>query len=158
MLPLVFMVVAAFILNVALTRALALQRPQIASLKALGYDNRAIGWHYLKWALAIGLAGVVLGVILGATMGNLLIGLYNSFFRFPVLLFSVPPGVVVGATMLTLVADDGRGIHGGAACRQRSTRRGHAAGSADALPALAARDAASSRSISAPPGAWCCAT
>jgi putative ABC transport system permease protein len=104
MLPVVFMAVAAFILNVALTRALALQRPQIASLKALGYDNLAIGWHYLKWALAIGLAGVVLGVILGATMGNLLIGLYNSFFRFPVLLFSVPPGVIVGATILTLVS------------------------------------------------------
>ena len=104
MLPLVFMAVAAFILNVALTRALALQRPQIASLKALGYSNRAIGWHYLKWALAIGLAGVVLGVILGATMGNLLIGLYNSFFRFPVLLFSVPLGVVVGATILTVVS------------------------------------------------------
>ena len=30
MLPMVFMIVAAFILNVALTRALALQRPQIA--------------------------------------------------------------------------------------------------------------------------------
>jgi putative ABC transport system permease protein len=103
-LPLVFMAVAAFILNVALTRALALQRPQIASLKALGYGNRAIGWHYLKWALAIGLAGVVLGVTLGATMGNLLIGLYNTFFRFPVLLFRVPPGVVVGATVLTIVA------------------------------------------------------
>ncbi len=104
MLPLVFMAVAAFILNVALTRALALQRPQIAALKALGYTNRAIGWHYLKWALAIGLTGAILGVILGATMGNLLIGLYNTFFRFPVLLFSVPPGVVVGATMLTVVS------------------------------------------------------
>ena len=57
MLPLVFLMVAAFILNVALTRALALQRPQIAALKALGYANAAIGWHYLKWALAIGLRG-----------------------------------------------------------------------------------------------------
>jgi putative ABC transport system permease protein len=104
MLPLVFMTVAAFILNVALTRALALQRPQIASLKALGYSNGAIGWHYLKFALAIGLAGDILGVILGAAMGNLLIGLYNSFFRFPTLLFSVPPGVIVGATILTVVS------------------------------------------------------
>jgi len=103
MLPLVFMLVAAFILNVALTRALALQRPQIASLKALGYGNPAIGWHYLKWALAIGLLGVVLGSVLGALMGNLIIGLYNSFFRFPVLLFSVPPSVVVVATWMTLV-------------------------------------------------------
>jgi len=104
MLPLIFMLVAAFILNVALTRALALQRPQIASLKALGYGNRSIGWHYLKWALAIGLLGVVLGSVLGALMGNLIIGLYNSFFRFPVLLFSVPPSVVFGATVMTLIA------------------------------------------------------
>jgi putative ABC transport system permease protein len=104
MLPLVFMMVAAFILNVALTRALALQRPQIASLKALGYGNRAIGWHYLKWALAIGLLGVVLGGVLGALMGQLIIGLYNSFFRFPVLLFSVPLSVVTGATVMTLIA------------------------------------------------------
>jgi len=104
MLPLIFMTVASFILNVALTRALALQRPQIASLKALGYDNRAIGWHYLKWALVIGLAGVVLGVVLGGTMGKLFIGLYNAFFRFPVLLFSIPFSVVVGATAMTLVS------------------------------------------------------
>ena len=104
MLPLVFMLVAAFILNVALTRALALQRPQIASLKALGYGNRSIGWHYLKWALAIGLAGVVIGGVLGALMGNLVIGLYNAFFRFPVLLFRVPPSVVLGATAMTMVA------------------------------------------------------
>ena len=104
LLPVIFMMVAAFILNVALTRALALQRPQIASLKALGYDNRAIAWHYLKWALAIGLGGVIIGVVLGAMMGNLIIGLYNSFFRFPTLLFSVPFGVVVGATAMTTVA------------------------------------------------------
>jgi putative ABC transport system permease protein len=104
LLPLIFMLVAAFILNIALTRALALQRPQIASLKALGYGNGAIGWHYMKWALAIGLLGVAIGVVLGALMGNLLIGVYNNFFRFPVLLFSVPPSVVVGATVMTLLA------------------------------------------------------
>jgi putative ABC transport system permease protein len=107
MLPLIFLMVAAFILNVALTRALALQRPQIAALKALGYDNRAIGWHYLKWALVIGLTGVLIGVVLGAMMGSLIIGLYNSFFRFPVLLFGIPPSVVVGATVLTLMAAGG---------------------------------------------------
>ena len=49
--PLIFLGVAAFILNVALTRALALQRPQIAALKALGYANRELAWHYIKWAL-----------------------------------------------------------------------------------------------------------
>lgn len=103
-LPLVFLLIAAFILNVALTRALALQRPQIAALKALGYTNTAIGWHYLKWALVIGGLGVALGVGLGAWFGTLVIALYNDFFRFPVLLFSVPLRVVLGATALTLGA------------------------------------------------------
>ena len=104
MLPLIFMMVAAFILNVALTRALALQRPQIAALKALGYDNLAIGWHYLKWAFAIGAGGVVIGIAGGAFLGTMIIGLYNDFFRFPVLQFSVPLRVVFGATALTLAA------------------------------------------------------
>ena len=65
LLPSIFLLVAAFILNVALTRALALQRPQIASLKALGYGNVAIGWHYLKWGFAIGAGGIVIGVVAG---------------------------------------------------------------------------------------------
>ena len=104
LLPLIFLTVAAFILNVALTRALALQRPQIAALKALGYSNRELGWHYLKWALAIGAIGVAIGVLGGAGLGSTLIDLYNRYFRFPVLLFRVPAGVVAGATALTLVA------------------------------------------------------
>jgi putative ABC transport system permease protein len=104
MLPLVFLLVAAFILNVALTRALALQRTQIASLKALGYTNIAIGWHYLKWALVIGALGVAIGIAGGAWLGTVIIRLYNQFFRFPELLFSVPIHVVVGATILTLLA------------------------------------------------------
>ncbi|HVJ16787.1 MAG TPA: ABC transporter permease, partial [Polyangiaceae bacterium] len=85
LLPLIFLTVAAFILNVALTRALALQRPQIAALKALGYSNRELGWHYLKWALAIGAIGVAIGVLGGAGLGSTLIDLYNQYFRFPVL-------------------------------------------------------------------------
>jgi putative ABC transport system permease protein len=104
MLPLVFLLVAAFILNVALTRALALQRAQIAALKALGYANAAIGWHYLKWALVIGVLGVAIGMVAGAWLGHMIIGLYNQFFRFPVLLFRVPTDVVVGATILTLAS------------------------------------------------------
>ncbi|HEY1306928.1 MAG TPA: ABC transporter permease [Vicinamibacterales bacterium] len=104
LLPVIFLTVAAFILNVALTRALALQRPQIAALKALGYTNRSIAWHYLKWALVIGLGGVVIGVAGGATLGNAIIDMYNRFFRFPVLLFGVPLTVVLGSTTLTIVA------------------------------------------------------
>ena len=104
LLPLVFLIVAAFILNVALTRALALQRPQIASLKALGYANASIGWHYLKWAFIIGAAGVAIGVAGGAALGSLIIDLYNVYFRFPELHFVLPVNVVVGAATLTFTA------------------------------------------------------
>jgi putative ABC transport system permease protein len=104
LLPLIFLIVASFILNVALTRALALQRPQIASLKALGYDNVAIGWHYLKWGFVIGIAGIVIGVVGGALLGTMIIDLYNVYFRFPELRFDVPPSVVIGAATLTFIA------------------------------------------------------
>jgi putative ABC transport system permease protein len=104
MLPLIFLGVAAFVLNVALTRALALQRSQIAALKALGYSNVSLGWHYMKWALLIGAAGVVLGIGLGGYLGSAIGDLYNTFFRFPELLFSIPIEVIVGATFMTLGA------------------------------------------------------
>jgi putative ABC transport system permease protein len=103
-LPLIFLSVAAFILNVALSRALALQRPQIAALKALGYNNMAIGWHYLKWAIVIALAGVVIGLAAGAWFGQMIIELYNRFFRFPSLLYRLSIDVALGATLMTLVA------------------------------------------------------
>jgi putative ABC transport system permease protein len=104
LLPLIFLLVAAFILNVALTRMLALQRAQIAALKALGYGNLAIGWHYLKWALMIGVVGVVIGLAGGAWFGHLIIGLYNKFFRFPDLHFVVSASVIAGAVVLTVLA------------------------------------------------------
>jgi putative ABC transport system permease protein len=93
--PLIFLGVAAFILNVALTRALSLQRAQIAALKALGYSNGELAWHYIKWALVIAAAGALLGVAAGAWLGSGMIGLYNNYFRFPVLDYHLSVGVAV---------------------------------------------------------------
>ena len=52
-LPSIFLGVAAFLLNVVVSRLVATQREQIAALKALGYDNQAIAAHYLKMVLVI---------------------------------------------------------------------------------------------------------
>ena len=102
-LPLIFLGVAAFILNVALARALSLQRPQIAALKALGYSNRELGWHYIKWALAIAALGAVLGVVSGAWLGSGMISLYNRYFRFPVLEYHLSTGVAVMSLIGSLI-------------------------------------------------------
>ena len=91
--PAIFFGVAAFILHIALSRALALQRSQIAALKALGYSNLAVGWHYVKWALVIAAAAAVSGVAAGAWLGANLIGIYNAFFRFPTLAYHLASAV-----------------------------------------------------------------
>lgn len=101
--PALFLGVAAFILNVALTRALTLQRPQIAALKAMGYTNPELAWHYLKWALLIAALGALLGTAAGAWLGRFMIQLYNQYFRFPVLDYRLSTGVAVGAVIGSLV-------------------------------------------------------
>jgi putative ABC transport system permease protein len=101
--PAIFLGVAAFILNVALARALSLQRPQIAALKALGYSNRQLAWHYIKWALVIAGSGALAGVAAGAWLGSRMIGLYNEFFRFPALDFHLSVGVAVLSVIISLV-------------------------------------------------------
>jgi putative ABC transport system permease protein len=101
--PLIFLGVAAFILNVALARALALQRQQIAALKALGYSNAELAWHYIKWALVIAGMGAVAGVAIGAWLGSALTGLYNQFFRFPFLDYDLSATIAVAALGGSLV-------------------------------------------------------
>jgi putative ABC transport system permease protein len=101
--PVLFMGVAAFILNVALKRALSLQRPQIAALKALGYTTVELAWHYLKWALLIAASGAVAGTAAGAYLGSGMIELYNQYFRFPVLDYRLSTGVAVGAILGSLL-------------------------------------------------------
>lgn len=104
LIPLIFLSVAAFVLNVALVRALTLQRPQIAALKALGYSNRELGWHYLKWALVIALLGAVTGVAAGAWLGSAMIELYNQYFRFPALDYGLSIDIAAGAFAFSLLA------------------------------------------------------
>lgn len=104
LLPMIFLLVAAFVLNVALGRALILQRPQIAALKALGYSNAALAWHYLKWALLVGAAGLAIGTLAGTWLGGLFAGIYNRYFHFPNLEFVVPLRTVAMAAAMTLGA------------------------------------------------------
>jgi putative ABC transport system permease protein len=106
-LPTIFLGVAAFLLNVVISRLVATQREQIAALKALGYANRAIGAHYLKLVLVIVALGLVLGVSLGDRVGTYLTGIYAEFFFFPSFEHRIAPELVlasVGITVATAVA------------------------------------------------------
>lgn len=102
--PPIFLAVAAFLLNVVLGRLVAAQREQIGALKALGYDDRAVGLHFLATALGLVAAGVALGLAGGALMMRGFTGLYARYFRFPAYVQTFEPGVVLSALAIVLVA------------------------------------------------------
>jgi putative ABC transport system permease protein len=103
-LPAVFLLVAAFILNVVLHRQVNAQRGEIAALKALGYENADIAAHYLKFASAIVLLGAALGVWLGHWLGGAMTGLYTDFFHFPQFHYRLEPWLVLAAAGAALAA------------------------------------------------------
>ena len=103
-LPAIFLLVAAFILNVVLHRQVNAQRGEIAALKALGYDNRDIAAHYLKFASAIVLLGAALGVWLGHWLGGAMTGLYTDFFHFPQFHYRLEPWLVLAGAGAALAA------------------------------------------------------
>ncbi len=102
--PLVFLSVAAFMTNAVMSRQITLQREQIAMLKACGFANREIGWHYLKFALVIVVVGTVLGIVGGVVLGNRLVHMYHLFFRFPLLEFQLAKSVLVAAVLVCSLA------------------------------------------------------
>ena len=103
-LPSIFLAVAGFLLNVVLSRQIATQREQVAALKALGYDNRVIGVHYLKLVLLIVALGVAIGLALGTALGHWFVGVYAEVFRFPELHYRVKPELILSAIGVALAA------------------------------------------------------
>ena len=81
--PLIFLFVAAFLLNVVLSRLIATQREEIATLKAFGYGNLAIARHFLGYPFVAVILGAIGGIALGVWAGSAYTALYARFFRFP---------------------------------------------------------------------------
>jgi len=99
--PTIFIAVAAFLLNVAISRTISTQREQIATLKAFGYSNYAVGIHYTKMVMLIVIIGVAGGIALGIWFGKGLGRIYMEFYRFPYLMYELKPVVVILAASIT---------------------------------------------------------
>jgi putative ABC transport system permease protein len=102
--PMIFLGVAAFLLNVVLSRLVLLQRSQIATLKAVGYRSRTIGIHYVKLVCLIALGGSLLGILAGVYLGSAMTDMYTQYFRFPVLAYELDARVVSIATGVSVLA------------------------------------------------------
>ncbi|ANV87335.1 ABC transporter permease [Picosynechococcus sp. PCC 7117] len=105
-LPTIFLAIAAFLLHILISRLIAIQRGQIAVLKAFGYTNVQVGWHYLKFMLLVFSGGAVLGLSCGLWLGQGLTQLYADFFHFPFLRYEASALLIITALL----------ISGGAAC------------------------------------------
>jgi putative ABC transport system permease protein len=102
--PAIFLGIAAFLLNVVLARLVSTEREQIGVLKAFGYSDWAVGWHYLKFALAALLIGCTVGVGLGVWFAARTIATYANFYRFPVFVFRLDWMAMGLGLLVTLAA------------------------------------------------------
>jgi putative ABC transport system permease protein len=105
--PTIFLLVTAFLVNVVLSRVIATQREQIGMLKAFGYSNARVALHYLEFALALVGIGVVIALPIGAWLGHAIAAFFAGMFRFPVVVFRVQPDVVAMAAAIALGAATG---------------------------------------------------
>ncbi len=102
--PSIFLGVSAFLINVVMSRTINSQREQIAALKAFGYSNLEVGWHYIKSVLLIAAIALAVGIPTGAWFGWLVTGMYARLFHFPVFLFRIYPSVLVAAAGVAAAA------------------------------------------------------
>lgn len=99
--PVIFFSVAAFLLNVVINRLIALEREQIATLKAFGYSNLAVGVHYSKLVLMIVAVGVVIGIGLGIWMGKGMSNLYQVVYSLPYMHYLLNSEVIALAAIVS---------------------------------------------------------
>ena len=102
--PVIFLGVAAFLLNSALGRLVTAQREQIAALKALGFPTLTLTLHYLKLVIAIVLIGSALGIAGGFGFGKAMMASYHGFFRVPDLPFELTPWSALTGIAISLAA------------------------------------------------------
>lgn len=103
-LPPIFLLVSAFLVNMTLSRLIALEREQIGVLKAMGYSSFDVVRHYLVFVSLIALIGIAIGLAAGSWLGIGLTRLYAQFFSFPFLVFTRNPAVYGIAATVTYAA------------------------------------------------------
>lgn len=103
-LPVIFILVAAFLTQMVLARLIAIERSEIGLLKAFGYSSVRIGWHYFLMVVVITCCGILLGWVVGLWLGHINTELYAAFFKFPFLYFRPSLSTFLVSGGITLAA------------------------------------------------------
>lgn len=96
--PFVFLAVALLTILTTMSRIINNQRTQIGTLKALGYKDKKIMWHFICYGTLPSLAGALLGLVVGP------LTLTPLFFQMQSGLYSLPPLTVILLPQAVLTA------------------------------------------------------
>lgn len=100
--PMIFLIVAALVLNVLLGRIARQQRTTIGTLKAIGYTDARIFIHFLMYGLVVGATGGLAGGLLGHLCSAGMMIVYRQYFEFPELPSRLHVQVLIGGVAISL--------------------------------------------------------
>jgi putative ABC transport system permease protein len=103
-LPVIFILIAAFLTQMVLTRLISIERSEIGLLKAFGYSGLRVGLHYFFMVIIISCVGILLGSAVGLWLGKINTELYAAFFKFPFLIFRPSMSTFALSAIITLIA------------------------------------------------------
>lgn len=98
-LPIIFLIIAMLTMITTMNRLTANEKGQIGILKALGFKNRRIVWHYTSYALFISVIGSILGIALGFGIGAYIAsptGSMGTYLQMPYWSIQMPWFVILG--------------------------------------------------------------
>jgi putative ABC transport system permease protein len=78
-----FVVLALLAMFTAIRRLVAMQRPEIATLQALGFARQQIRAHYLAFGVATGGAGALAGALAAPAISTFVLGTQKTMFALP---------------------------------------------------------------------------
>lgn len=101
--PMFFLVVATLVLNVLMLRLAEQQRTVIGTLKAMGYQNGVLQYHFIKFAVAAGVSGGVMGCLLGYVFSGAMTRMYIIYFSFPELTNQFYPDLMIMGLFISIL-------------------------------------------------------
>ncbi|SDY63554.1 putative ABC transport system permease protein [Tindallia californiensis] len=102
-LPTLFMLVAALIIYIVLSRTVKNDRMSIGIMKALGYSDTQILMHYVQFSILVGIGGSILGIIGGTWVSDLFTQIYIEFMNIPMLEMRILPESYLLALVITVI-------------------------------------------------------
>jgi putative ABC transport system permease protein len=97
----IFLLVASVIISIMLSRIVKKDRIAIGVLKGLGYGNPQILMHYIKYSVAIGFTGSILGILISIPVSRMLVNIYILYMNIPLFRSAIDNKYLVYGVLLT---------------------------------------------------------